>query len=304
MSDQNHMSKAYEIITERVVALLEGGTCPWRRPWATMTLAPQNFASGAQYRGINMLLLSSLGFEVPLFVTFRQVAERGGTIIEGSRGFPVVYWNTFEGGEADVDAEGKRRRMPFLRYYTVFNASQVEGLPFPAVPSRAARAFEPIREAEAIAGGWARGPKIAHGFTHAAYVPSADRIEMPSPASFDSPEAYYATLFHEMGHATGARRRLDRPQSGRFGGDAYSREELVAEMCAAFLCARCGIDNSAMPAQAAYLAGWVRALRGDPRMVVSAAGQAQRAANLVLGIAPERGAGPAEAGPLPSYRVS
>jgi antirestriction protein ArdC len=280
-------TKVYEIITGRIVALLEAGTCPWRRPWATMPLAPQNFATGAQYRGINMLLLSSLGLEVPLFVTFRQVAMRGGRVREGSRGFTVVYWNTFEGDEAGADGDGKRRKIPFLRYYTVFAASQVEGLPFPAVPSRAAREFAPMRDAEAIVAGWARGPRIAHGFTHAAYVPAGDRIEMPSPGSFDSPEAYYATLFHEMGHATGSARRLARPQSGRFGEEAYSREELVAEMTAAFLCARCGIDNSAMPQQAAYLAGWIKALKGDPRLVVSAASQAQRAADLILGARPE-----------------
>jgi antirestriction protein ArdC len=282
----NTMSNGvYEIVTERIVSLLEGGTCPWRRPWSTMPLSPRNHASGRPYSGINMLLLSCVGHEVPLYLTFRQVAERGGSVKKGSKGLPVIYWKAPYRDEETEDGEDRRAgtRVPILRYYTVFNACQIEGVDFPTVPTRAEAPFSPVGAAEAVVAGWSDGPRVEHGFAQASYLPGADRVEMPSPGSFDSPGDYHATLFHELAHATGARHRLDRGLSGGFGGEAYSREELVAEMCSAFLCARCGIDGPVIRNQAAYVAGWVRALEGDPRMVVRAAGQAQRAARLILG---------------------
>lgn len=271
----------YEVITERIVSLLHAGVCPWRRPWNKVPIAPQNYATGHRYSGINLFLLLAIGYELPLFLTFKQAAEHGGSVRKGSKGIPVVFWSTFETEE--TDAEGKPKKVPFLRYYTVFNAAQIEGVSFPTIPSRTGESFRPIEKAERIVSGWADGPRIVHGFHRAEYLPQLDRIHMPSPASFDAPADYYATLFHEMGHATGAKHRLDRKLSAT-NDDAYSREELVAEMTAAFLCARCGIDNSTIENHAAYLAGWLKALKADPKLVVIAAGQAQKAANLVLGI--------------------
>jgi antirestriction protein ArdC len=278
-------TKVYEIITERIVGLLKEGVCPWRRPWNLMPLPPQNFASGRRYSGINMFLLSVIGYEVPLFLTFKQVTERGGNVKKGSKGLPIIYWSTFDGEERDE--EGNARKIAFLRYYTVFNASQIENVPFPKVESRTGEAFKPLEVAEGIVTGWTTAPRIVHGFRQACYIPAADVIQMPSPGSFDNPGAYYATLFHELGHATGAAARLDRKMGGRYGSEDYSREELVAEMTSAFLCAHCGIDNSTITQQAAYLAGWLKALKEDPKMVVQAAAQAQKAANMILGIVPE-----------------
>lgn len=288
-------TKVYEIITERIISLLNEGVCPWRRPWNRLPLAPQNFASGRKYTGINMFLLYAIGYEVPLFLTFKQVTERGGTVKKGSKGVPVVFWSLLEGKE--LSTEGKARKIPFLRYYTVFNASLIDGVPFPKVESRTGETFKPLEEAERIVAGWASGPRIAHGFARASYTTGADRIEMPSPASFDSPAAYYAVLFHEMGHATGSAGRLARKMGGRFGSADYSREELVAEMTSAFLCAHCGIDNSTITNQAAYLANWLEALKADPKLVVTAASQAQRAAALILGTDHEEPA--TEAAPAP-----
>lgn len=277
-------TKVYEIITERIVSLLNEGVCPWRRPWNLMPLAPQNFATGRRYSGINLFLLSVIGYEVPLFLTFKQVSERGGTVKKGSKGVSVVYWGSLETEE--LNAEGEAKKAYFLRYYTVFNASQIEGVPFPRVENRTGQAFEPVEVAEGVVSGWADCPRITHGFRGAGYLPDADMIQMPSPGSFDTPAAYYATLFHEMGHATGAAKRLDRKMSVSFGSEDYSREELVAEMTAAFLCAHCGIDNSTIPQQAAYLAGWLSALKSDPKLVITAASQAQKAANMILGTVP------------------
>lgn len=274
-------TKICEIITDRIVSLLNSGVCPWRRPWNRINALPQNLATGHQYSGINFLLLLSVGFELPYFLTYKQVSLRGGTVKTGSKGFPVIYWSLIEGKEADEEKEGTK--IPFLRYYTVFNASQIDGVPFPPVPSRTGETFVPLEMTEAVVTGWKEAPKIAIGFKDAAYIPASDTIVMPSPSSFDTPAEYYASLFHEMGHATGAATRLDRKLSVKFGDDAYSREELVAEMTAAFLCAHCGLDQGTLPNHAAYVVGWIMALKADSKLVVWAAGQAQKAARMILG---------------------
>lgn len=273
----------YEIITERIVSLIESGTCPWRRPWNRMNAYPQNHATHRQYNGINLFLLSVIGHGIPHYLTFKQVVELGGTVKAGAKGMPIVYWKMLKSEE--LDAKGEPKMVPLLRYYTVFNAGQIDGIEFPKVESRTGIAFEPLAEAERIVTGWTTGPKIEHGFAQACYCPATDVLQMPAPSSFDSAESYYATLFHELGHSTGHESRLARKFGTSFGSEAYSREELVAEMTSAFLCAHCGIDNSTMPQQAAYLAGWVKALKGDPKLVVTAAAQAQKAASLILGAA-------------------
>lgn len=278
-------TKVYEIITERILSLLNTGVCPWRRPWNRLPIAPQNYATGHKYSGINLFLLLAIGYELPLFLTYKQAAERGGTVKKGSKGIPVVFWSTFETEE--TDEEGKPKKVPFLRYYIVFNASQVDGVPLPTVPNCTGETFNPVGKAEAVISGWTDAPRIEHGFRRAAYLPELDIVQMPSPTSFDNPQAYYATLFHELGHATGAQKRLNRKLSVQYADKDYSREELVAEMTSAFLCAHCGIDNSTIENHAAYLSGWLKALEADPKLVVMAASQAQKAANLILGSVPE-----------------
>jgi antirestriction protein ArdC len=273
-----------QIITERILLLLQNGVCPWRRPWSQLSAGPRNFASGRGYHGINFMLLSALGFESPFFLTFRQVAERRGQVRKGSKGFPVVYWSRPK-ARADEE-ENPRRKVPFLRFYTVFHASQIDGIAFPAPAARSE--FNPIARAEAVVAGWRDGPRIVTGHIGACYRIGADLVEMPSPERFDRPAEYYSTLFHELAHATGADHRLNRNLSRWQETEFYSREELVAEMASAFLCAHCGLDNEVIPNQAAYLANWIKILKGDPRLVIVTAGQAQKAANLILGIAPDK----------------
>lgn len=271
----------YQIVTDRIVSALEAGVCPWRRPWSTLAISPRNYQSQAPYRGINWFLLTVLGYELPYFLTFNQVTALNGTVKKGSRGIPVVFWKVMEKQPAK---EGEKvKKVPLLRYYTVFNASQIDGIEFPAVGNRTGTDFNPVAIAEAVLAGWAGKPVIEHGYRQACYVPAQDVVRMPSASSFDSPAAYYSVLFHELGHATGAKHRLDRDLSGNFGSDSYSREELVAEMASAFLCAHCGIDNAVIEQQAAYLDNWLKALKADPKLVVTAAAQAQRAAALILG---------------------
>lgn len=276
-------SDTYQIITDRIVSLLESGTCPWRRPWNRIEAFPANYTTGRTYHGLNFLLLCMIGHELPYYLTFKQVSELGGTVKKGSRGLPITYWQLLK-SKTETKADGTPKTFPLLRYYTVFNASQIEGIEFPTVTSRTGTGFNPIAVAEAVVAGFKNGPTIEHGFKSACYSSSTDVLEMPSPGSFDSPERYYSTLFHEMGHATGHASRLARKMGNAFGSEDYSKEELVAEMTSAFLCAHCGIDNSTTDQSAAYLASWIKALKGDPKMVVQAGGAAQKAANFILGI--------------------
>jgi len=283
-------STTYERVTERILELLEKGVCPWRQPWSTKSIEPQNFASGRHYSGMNFLLLSCAGFESPYFMTFRQVSERGGTIKKGSHGFPVVYWGSIEAdgktadGAASQAKDAKHETIPFLRSYTVFNSAQIEGIEFPAPQKAPPTPFNPLQRAEEIIRGWEDGPRVIHGMARAYYDVVEDEICLPSPSTFNRPESYYCTRFHEMGHATGAPSRLNRKIQNTYGDSSYAREELVAEMTSAFLCAKCGIDNAVIENQAAYLEGWMRALKKDSKLIVTAAGQGQRAANCILGV--------------------
>lgn len=227
-------------------------------------------------------------------MTFRQVQVLGGRVIKGSKGCPVVFWQKREKepeaaapAEETVVAAGEKAKSPppFLRIYTVFNIAQIQGIDFPKPISQPIRPFEPIAMAEQIVNGWEDAPVVKHGASEACYVPAIDEIHLPDKGRFHSPADYYAIHFHEMGHATGAPQRLNRKLNNRFADTNYAREELIAEMTSAFLCAKCGIDNHTIPNQAAYLANWMQALGKDPKMVVIAASQAQQAADLIQGIA-------------------
>jgi antirestriction protein ArdC len=287
----------YDRVTERILDLMQKGVCPWRQPWSTRIEPPQNFATGRHYSGMNFFMLSMSGYQSPYFLTFRQIQERGGCVKKGSHGFPIVYWSTTEvegkGVQPSESAElpasntpniPKSKLIPFLRSYVVFNAEQIENVAFPAPPTERDEAFKPLLEAEDIFARWRDAPEIVHGCSRAYYKPSEDKIFMPFMSDFERREDYYCTRFHEMGHATGASKRLNRSMGGRYGSQEYSREELVAEMTSAFLCAKCGIDSAVIEAQASYISGWMKAISDDHRLVVLAAGQAQRAANYIQGI--------------------
>ena len=246
----------YDVITSPIVEKLEQGTIPWRKPWNAETGAPRNIR-GTLYRGVNVFLLGCQAYESPYWLTFNQARELGGSVKRGERGSAVVFWKWLQ----KVDSEtGQRERIPLLRYYTVFNASQCEGVPVPKL-EQPLTTHRPIEECEKVAQGYEGGPAVHHGGGVACYSPMVDRVSMPKPESFASPEEYYSTLFHELGHSTGHRSRLARegvtnPQ--RFASHPYSREEMVAEMSAAFLAARCGIETQTLDNSTAYIASWLR----------------------------------------------
>ncbi|WP_262905441.1 ArdC family protein [Hymenobacter nitidus] len=274
----------YQIVTDRVIAALEAGQIAWRKPWHAAYGLPRNYVSGRAYTGINAFLLHLVG-GTPFFLTFRQARELGGNIRKGAKGIPVIYYNVTTRTDQQT---GEEEKTPFIKYYTVFSVDDVEGVEITLPEQRQDRAHQPLAAAEALVANWTSGPRIEHGGAQAYYAPGPDLVNLPRPETFVSGEAYYSTLFHELTHATGHASRLDRPdlaEALRHGGrPGYAREELTAEMGAAFLCGHAGLNLSAtLENTAAYLQFWLEQLRGDKKLVVQAASRAQRAAELILG---------------------
>lgn len=284
----------YTIVTEKVIAALEAGTVPWHKPWNSTDAIPKNLVSGKAYRGINPFLLTmasvSQGYESPYWVTFKQAKDRGGTVRKGERSSLVVFWKLLDQVEQYNPETGKTetKRPMVLRYYRVFNVEQTDDVAYPSVET-VRNTWDPIEQCESIASGYLQGvgPSISYGGDQACYSPSEDRVSVPDKARFTVAEEYYSTLFHELTHSTGHESRLKRKDllEFHFFGDAnYSREELVAEMGSAMLCGVTGIEQVTVANSASYIASWLRKLRGDKKLVVTAAGQAQKAADMIRGI--------------------
>ncbi|MDB6019613.1 MAG: hypothetical protein JWR19_4102 [Pedosphaera sp.] len=274
----------YQLITDRIISLLESGTVPWHRPWKGGSLAPQNFISRKAYRGINLFLLNAAGFASPFWLTFKQVQSLDARIKKGEKSFPVVFWKIFEEAE-----NGETKKIPFLRYHSVFNIAQCEGVTVPASPEIHGN-FHPIAKCEQIVAHMPRCPTIEHGGGRACYSPLQDRINMPEATLFESSEKYYNTLFHELTHATGHVSRLNRKEITdliQFGSNPYSREELVAEMGAAFLSGHCEIENTTLSQSAGYIQNWLERLKDNRKLVVHAAAQAQKACDFILDVQPQ-----------------
>lgn len=290
------MTSCYDIVTEKILAALESGTVPWHRPWDASAGMPVSIGSNKPYRGINVFLLEATaavqGYRSPYWGTYKAISEQGGQVRRGEHSTIAVFWTRWtpkDGQEDDDESPGHARQV--LRYYRVFNAEQADGLParFSAAPASPST-FDPISEAESIMAGYlgsTGAPTVAYGGSRACYSPREDRIRLPERESFESGQAFYSTAFHEMTHSTGHDSRLARRdllEFHHFGDESYSREELVAEMGAAMLSAVAGIHQTTVPQSAAYIAGWLKVLRNDSRLVVAAAAQAQRAADLIRGI--------------------
>ena len=279
----------YASVTERIITALEAGTPPWICPWhgVGVDARPANATSGRPYRGINVLLLNLRamvdGFAHSRWLTFQQALAVGGHVRRGEQGTQVVFFKLHEvdkPGAAHPGADDADRRVvPLLRAFTVFNVEQVDGLPEPlAARSPAPAGWEPLQVAEDILG--ASGAVVRHGGSRAFYMPDADLIQLPPQTALDCAGDYYATALHELTHWTGHASRCNRPLGRRQGIDAYAFEELVAEMGAAFLTDHCGIVGRLQ--HASYIASWLQALRGDKRLIFTAAAQAQKAADYLL----------------------
>lgn len=270
-------NQVYDIITERILDQMDKGVCPWRMPWASMPGSAPHNIKGRKYSGCNFFLLSMLGYADPTFMTFNQAKAMGGSVKKGEKGTPVIFWKMLESVK-----DGKKQLIPMLRYYTVFNISQTEGVKYvaPVVPENT---FTGIPAAEQIAAGFS-GPKVQEGGNRACYSASLDMVTVPFKAAFSIEGEFYSTLFHELAHSTGHKSRLDRKEVGAstFGSEPYSLEELVAELTSSFLCAEAGIDNT-LENSASYIKGWLSKLKDDPKAFITAAGRAQKAANFIMG---------------------
>ena len=273
---------AYERITDRIIALLEHGTSPWHKPWNARTGMPRNLVTKKPYRGINVFLLLAMNYNSPFWLTFRQAVQLGGTVRKGEKSCPVVFWKPLEVEDEQSDEE---RTIPLLRYYHVFNTAQCDGLGDTPSVARSAAAPETLcAKPEAIVTSMPHPPAIKHGYACAYYSPSDDEVGLPDQERFVSRESYYSTLFHELIHSTGHQSRLNRPLTfiSGYGRDPYCKEELIAEMGAAFLCAHAEIVETTIRNSAAYIDGWLKQLRRDKTLVVQAAAQAQKAADFIL----------------------
>ena len=290
MSDTIH-----RMVTERMIAALDRGTVPWRKPWHAAAGRPRSMSTGQPYRGVNVFLLgltaAEEGYASPYWGTYRQISDLGGQVRRGERSTLAIFWKQAEHAEPDPQTgEPATRQLPVLRYYRVFNAAQAGHLPgrFYPAPGQHAQIAEPQ---EVLDRYLAEGPQLLHvPGDRADYHPASDTIRLPLRSQFRAAEDYYATAFHEAGHSTGHPDRLNRPGIAafdHFGSGQYAREELAAQMTSSLMCAQTGIDNPEIFGNSAsYIAGWLSALNDNKRLVITAAAQAQHATDLIA--SPER----------------
>lgn len=278
----------YAEVTARIVQTLEKGVRPWSCPWtrsSTGGILPRRH-TGEAYKGVNVLLLWATtlerGYTAQTWITYQQVLAKGGQVRKGERGTTVVYAGQIatdaKQADANEDVAAPSRMRGYLKSYTVFNVEQCDGLPVNEGPETVS--VQPLEQSVRtfIAD---TGATIRHGGDRAFYAPSADVIQLPHAHQFRDPRAYVGTVAHELVHWTGHPDRLARQFGQRFGDHAYAMEELVAELGAAFVCARLDVSTEPREDHAAYLAEWMAVLKSDKRALFSAASQAQRAADFL-----------------------
>lgn len=270
------ISLAYKVVYDKIMESLDKGVVPWKKTWTSGI--PYNGKSKHAYRGINYWILICSGYSDPRWYTFKQITEMGGNV-KGEKSTPVIFWTFFE----KEDDKGNMKKVPWLKYYSVFNAQQVHGIDLPKLGTRDA---EKNFTAEAIVAGYEDCPEIIYGKPQASYNPRTDTVNMPNQNTFDSDDNFYATLFHELAHSTGAEKRLNRDgivKHDGFGSTNYSAEELVAELSSAFLSHQAGIEST-LELSASYIEGWKKVFANDPKILVQSAGKAQKACDYILGV--------------------
>lgn len=290
----------YSRITNKIIHELEQGTRPWMKPWSNKTPDTNGIVrplrhNGVPYRGINVLMLwgeqMASGFASPYWLTYQQATEYGGHVRKGERGSLVVYASKYTKTETNDSGEEIERNIPFLRGYTVFNASQCEELRperFGSVSDQPLPEplFKRIENAESFVSH--TEADIRHGGNQAFHHYDPSYIQMPPFAAFRDAESYYGTLLHELTHWTRVPHRLNRDFGRkRWGDSGYAAEELVAEIGSAFLCADLGISLEPRPDHASYIESWLKVLRDDKRAIFTAASHAQAAADYIHGLQPK-----------------
>ncbi len=279
----------YVEVSARIVAELEAGAAPWIKPWSASPGAntPCNAATNRPYSGCNVVLLwmaQAAGYRTPRFLTFKQALELGGNVRKGEHGTKVYFVKQLQVRDKGADDDTATRVVPMLREYTVFNVDQCDSLPARVVtlgevkPRNADERDATIDEFLANS-----GATIREGFGEAYYRPGDDFISLPRFEAFKNAVHFYSTAFHELGHWTGHKSRLARDLRHRFGERAYAAEELVAELCSAFLCAKFSIDGDLR--HAGYIQNWIGLLKADSRAFFTACSKAQAAADYLRGLA-------------------
>lgn len=279
MANNTELSKANEKIYEQIMTQLEAGVVPWRKPWTASR--PRNGVYNTPYRGINVFILSSSGYNDERWYTFNQLKNLGGSV-KGQKSTPVVLWMP-----KTIKEDDKQKRILIFKMYHVFNFEQITGLKVTESDEqklKEARAKE-LLEAEDIIKLYTDAPSVQFGGDRAFYSPKLDIVKMPTKVQFHSTEEYYCTLFHEFAHSTGHENRLKRKgvaEFDAFGTEQYSEEELIAEFTSAFLCAKAQIDNTVQNSSA-YIKGWMKAFKDNPKMIMSCASKAQTACDYICG---------------------
>lgn len=280
-------SDIYSLVNDRILASLEKGVVPWRRPWNGQL--PTNYDSGREYRGINILTLGIAemvrSYTSPYWITYRQAQKHGGHIKKGERATYIVFSDKKIKEIEKEDGSKELKTWHLIRSFPVFNLEQTEGVP----KKEATQALEPDRDlvevANHVISNMPNPPSYRESGSSAYYMPASDLVNLPPMAAFKTTEGYAATKFHEYAHSTGHKSRLNRPgimDVASFGGEKYSFEELIAELTSSYLCARLGIDNT-LENSAAYIQNWLKVLRNDKSMLLKASGKATAAADYILG---------------------
>ena len=285
-SNGNTKKDVYAIVNQKIIDQLEKGTVPWLQPWTDAGL-PKNLVSGKSYRGINIMLLGCMGYPENKFLTFKQLNEMGAKVKKGEHGHMVVFWNVVEKEQniiQSTEQQNSSNKKTVLRYYIVFNIAQCENIPEKYLTAKEDRETKEIPTCECVVKNMPQCPEIKHKEQQAYYQPKLDFVNMPKKKSFNSDNAYYSTLFHELVHSTGHEKRLNRQSlvaNVKFGSETYSLEELVAEIGTCYLQSLTGI-TSQFEQSSAYIQGWLQRLKNDKRFIFIASNQAQKAIDYIL----------------------
>ena len=288
----------YQELTNKIMAALEAGVAPWRRRWDPNacggSTTPVNVATGHRYRGVNLFVLgmSARAFTSgdPRWCSYRQAAARGWQVRKGEKATPVYFYKQIEIEDKTADS-GETRCIPMLRTFSVFHASQIDGVPALTPPTAAKAVLERIQDVEIILE--ASGVPVRIGGDRAFYSPALDRIQMPLDEAFRGPEQRAAVVLHELAHASGHPTRLNRDLSGGFGSVLYAKEELRAELTSVAVGSMIGLPCD-IPNHASYLQSWIAVLKQDRREIFRAAAEAQRMADYILGFHPDYAESPIE----------
>jgi antirestriction protein ArdC len=282
--------KPYEIITDQLIAELGKGYVPWHKPWSLANGEYPMSVNGHTYNGINALILGLAPYSDARWLTFLKAQSLDGTIRKGEKGYPVVFYKrqTVINKDAPVESDDKElttKPIWILRYYTVFNVEQCDNLNLPDIDPESLISPEDNVTAEDIIKRMPNSPSISFdGGNRAYYSPSQDSVHMPKKENFNTQDGMYATLFHELTHSTGHSSRLSRKdveEPSAFGCERYAKEELVAEFGSSFLCHESGVDNN-VPQHAAYIQSWYDKLKQNPKLLIIAASQGQKASDYIL----------------------